>query len=266
MSNLNVFGSGGDDPRLEELRVERTGIVVGALRRQRPEPEMPTNLDWLAVEVAPVLPGYAVPCVNVYRRWSNAYGHYFYIYEGVPPGHRTRFIREFAGEMGESPIKAHPDFASLRKKYGWSEASQDFPEFMPGNGGGGGLKSGPKEGPKPSPMAGVRAWLTPRGSYSVTFAQSSANRVPSWVFAKVGEVVKPPGIERVVSSASLKERNWLKLMPVIRERGNAFEITMPFLMSGLNKWNPDVYKAVTGAGSPEPSASDKIEAAWGWPT
>ena len=48
-------------------------------------------------------------------------------------------------------------------------------------------------------------------------------------------------IEQFKIPSAAKKRNWLKLAPKIKRRGNAAEITEEYMLSGPNGWLSDVY-------------------------
>ncbi len=52
---------------------------------------------------------------------------------------------------------------------------------------------------------------------------------------------KPPGIEQFKIPGAAKKRNWLKMAPKIKRKGNAVEITEEYMLSGPNGWLRDVY-------------------------
>ena len=66
--------------------------------------------------------------------------------------------------------------------------------------------------------------------------------IPSGILRGIGTIVdKPPGIEQFKLPGAAKKRNWLKLAPKIKRRGNAVEITEEYMLSGPNGWLRDVY-------------------------
>ena len=70
----------------------------------------------------------------------------------------------------------------------------------------------------------------------------SAKTIPSGLLKGIGTIVaKPPGIDQFKIPSAAKKRNWLKLAPKIKRRGNAVEITEEYMLSGPNGWISDVY-------------------------
>jgi hypothetical protein len=86
-------------------------------------------------------------------------------------------------------------------------------------------------------MYGVESWLVAGAIYRVTFA---AKTVPSSIFYGIGTTQTPPQIGKFHMPA-LGKRNWLKLAPKVRLRGNSIEITLEFMLSGPLGWFSEVY-------------------------
>ena len=88
-------------------------------------------------------------------------------------------------------------------------------------------------------MFGVDNWLVVGAVFRKTYA---ARHIPSGILRGIGTVVdKPPGIERFKIPGTAKKRNWLKMAPKLKRKGNAVEITEEYMLSGPNGWLRDVY-------------------------
>ena len=64
--------------------------------------------------------------------------------------------------------------------------------------------------------------------------------MPSSIFHAIGTVQSPPQIGKF-NLPGLGQRNWLKLAPKVRMRGNTIEITMEYMLSGPLGWFPEIY-------------------------
>ena len=99
--------------------------------------------------------------------------------------------------------------------------------------------SGGSQKTKKNPLFGVEHWLVIGAVFRKTYA---AKTIPSGLLRGIGTIVqKPPGIEQFKIPSAAKKRNWLKLAPKIKRKGNAVEITEEYMLSGPNGWIRDIY-------------------------
>jgi len=146
---------------------------------------------------------------------------------------------EIDASMAEEAIKTHPKFEDLKKQFGWDESLSTFSEYLPGDTSSGGLSGGSQNGSarKKSKMYGVESWLVAGAIYRVTYASKT---VPSSIFFGIGTVQPPPQIGKF-NIPNLGKRNWLKLAPKVRMRGNSIEIALEYMLSGPLGWFTEVY-------------------------
>ena len=146
---------------------------------------------------------------------------------------------EIDTSMSEEAIKTHPKFEELKKTFGWDESLGTFAEYMPGDTSSGGLASGSQNGSarKKNKMYGVESWLVAGAIYRITYASKS---VPQSIFLGIGTVQPPPQIGKF-NLPSLGKRNWLKLAPKVRMRGNSIEISLEYMLSGPLGWFTEIY-------------------------
>ena len=146
---------------------------------------------------------------------------------------------ELDTSMNEDPIQTHPFFDTLKKRYGWDEVKEQFAETLPEQSGQQTALSGSGKKVKKNPMFGVDNWLVVGAVFRKTYA---ARVIPSGLLRGIGTIIdRPPGIEQFKIPSAAKKRNWLKLAPKIKRRGNAVEITEEYMLSGPNGWLRDVY-------------------------
>ena len=146
---------------------------------------------------------------------------------------------ELDTSMAEDPIQTHPFFDTLKTRYAWDAAKEQFAETLPESSGQQTALSGSGQKPKKNPMFGVDNWLVVGAVFRKTYA---ARNIPSGILRGIGTVVeRPPGIEQFKIPSTAKKRNWLKLAPKIKRKGNAVEITEEYMLSGPNGWIKDVY-------------------------
>lgn len=146
---------------------------------------------------------------------------------------------EIDASMSEETIKTHPKFEDLKKTFGWDESLNTFAEYLPSDTSSGGLASGSQNGStrKKSKMYGVESWLVAGAIYRVTYASKT---VPQSIFLGIGTVQTPPSIGKF-NLPNLGKRNWLKLAPKVRMRGNSIEISLEYMLSGPLGWFTEVY-------------------------
>ena len=146
-------------------------------------------------------------------------------------------VFEIDASMAEEPIKTHPKFTDLKTKFGWDESKETFAEFTPGSTSGGGLAAGKSDAQKKSKLYGVQSWLVAGALYRVSY---SAKTVPGSIFNGIGTVQTPPHIGKF-NLPSLGKRNWLKLAPKVRVRGDCVEINLEYMLSGPVGWFTEIY-------------------------
>ena len=146
---------------------------------------------------------------------------------------------EVDASMAEEAIKTHPKFEDLKKQFGWDESLNTFSEYLPSDTLSGGLSGGSQNGSarKKSKMYGVESWLVAGAIYRVTYASKT---VPQSIFTGIGTVQTPPSIGKF-NLPNLGKRNWLKLAPKVRMRGNSIEIALEYMLSGPLGWFTEIY-------------------------
>ena len=146
---------------------------------------------------------------------------------------------ELDTSMAEDPIQTHPIFDTLKTRYAWDAAKEQFAETLPESSGQQTALSGSGTKPKKNPLFGVDNWLVVGAVFRKTYAAKS---IPSSILRGIGTIVdKPPGIEQFKIPGAAKKRTWLKMAPKIKRKGTAVEITEEYMLSGPNGWIKDVY-------------------------
>ncbi len=162
-------------------------------------------------------------------------------FEGITPTYNENdnVTFELDGSMNEDPIQTHPYFDTLKTRYHWDVVKEQFSETLPAAGGQQTALSGGSQKIKKNPLFGVENWLVVGAVFRKTYA---AKTIPSTLLRGIGTIIeKPPGIEQFKIPSAAKKRNWLKLAPKIKRKGNAVEITEEYMLSGPNGWITDVY-------------------------
>ena len=195
-----------------------------------------------AISYVPSLQNIGLPPVSRSFRQSEEGGYEVSVtYEGLtddPKDDLKTF--EIDASMAEEPIKTHPRFEDLKKQFGWDESLNTFSEYLPGDSSTGtGLSGGSQPGAarKKSKLYGVESWLVAGAIYRVSY---SSNTVPGSIFYGIGTVQNPPQIGKF-NLPPLGKRNWLKLAPKVRMRGNCIEITLEYMLSGPLGWFTEIY-------------------------
>jgi hypothetical protein len=225
---LQLLGLGGS--------VDRTGIV---------SVDVPMWVATLSEALSVSAPlGLGVPLVSRNFKQSEDGGYevtlHFEGMEGTAPKEdETTF--EFDVSMSEDPIEAHPNFDAISEKYGWDEVEKAFPKFPPGTATSDGSALGKKSKAKKNPLYGTESFLSVGAVFRKTYASLT---IPAGVLRGIGAIVeRPPNIGQFQIPSTGSKRNWLKLAPKIRRRGNSVEVTEEWMLSGPNGWNSDVYSS-----------------------
>lgn len=223
---LQLLGTGGS--------VDRNGII---------SVDVPIWVGTLgeALSVSVSL-GLGVPLVSRNFKQSEEGGYEVTLhYEGLEDDAKedqTTF--EFDVSMSEDPIESHPNFEAIAKKYGWDAVERAFPKSAP-EGTESGSALGKKSKAKTNPLYGLESYLAVGAVYRKTYA---VKRIPANVLRGIGSIVeRPPGVGQFNLPSTGGKRNWLKLAPKIRRRGNSVEITEEWMLSGPNGWNGDIYSS-----------------------
>jgi len=125
----------------------------------------------------------------------------------------------------QSPIQTSPNFATLVSTYGWDDATQSFPK-----------KNSVGDD---SPLYGTTDFL----SYSCIYRQTQTfSEIPDSIFDHIGTIDDNVPFKKIRDPADSDERTWLYLAPKIASRGNAFQITQEWMLSGFGTgWIPEIY-------------------------
>jgi len=231
-------------------------VVTGSAQRHVIEAFDKINLEMLRPSAAPEA---GIPCVSVERAYEATQGRaiYTYTYEGTDVSYQFDDARDATFEldvtMSEDPIQTHPNFPALKKKYGWNAEKRQFLEVMPkadkpggafdspltiGGGLTGTLGNSKKKSTR-SPLYGVTSYLAIGAVFTKTYARRA---VPGNVLQGIGAIVgSPPGISAFEIPFPTGKRNWLKIAPRMRRRGNTIQISESWMLSGPNGWIRDIY-------------------------
>ena len=152
---------------------------------------------------------------------------------------------ELEGTMSDDPIATHPNFEELAAKYGWDYKAKEFPEFLPNKAkvttGNAALGLQKKDSAKKTknPLYTVSSYLAVGAELRISYGSRT---VPEGAWKDIGAIFDvPPNIGTFVLPKTTKNRNWMKMAPSIKQRGNTVEITERYMMSGPAGWIPDMY-------------------------
>lgn len=252
---LNTHGS--FPHYLESWEVDRLAvhrIVIARRWVERPDSTIDPS----------VLPVSGIPFVRFHVTPEDGGGHGIsrWYFEGAPPqSSLTEAVYgfEFEGTFSQEPITSHPRWQALKERYGGRLEGGEvkFPETLPQELQGKGLsKVKLKTGEEKNPLYGVETYLSLGAVWSVTRAYRT---IPDNLLEGVGCVVKnPPG-----NPPTPEGRNWLKMAPTGRRRGNVAEITHRYMLSGIGGWVEDIYSengVAINDGTGVQSIKDMLEA------
>jgi len=127
----------------------------------------------------------------------------------------------------QSPIQTSPNFPDLVLAYGWDDGVEAFPKS---------LQNGDS-----SPVFGTTDFL----SYSCVYRQiQTLDSIPSGIFDNIGTIDDNVPFHKLTDPADADERTWLYLAPKISSRGNAFQITQEWMLSGFGTgWISEIYSS-----------------------
>lgn len=141
-----------------------------------------------------------------------------------------RTVYDWSPSFEQADIRTHPKFSELLKKYyGTLDENEEvtWGKYIPqGTGSGGGLGgSGDSTNFIDNPMRGVREYYALGGVWSQKRVYPN---LPQDVFSSVGKIIdNPPG-----DLPSIGTRFWLTLPPVVTQKGQQWEVTRRWMMSG----------------------------------
>ena len=228
---------------IKGLRCNKLLIFSGEVesRFQIETTDAKINPDWLLPSSAP--DPFGIPCVGSSCKVEKSVAFVTYNYEGGSDSQgemsESDYTVEIDTTMTEAPMEAHPDFETLKSYYGWDKEERRFPEYLPSEQ----AKSLPgsvTDGPTKSEAYGTESWLVPGAQLRVSF---SGRTIPSWVMQGIGTITnRPQGLSKLGITIPIK-RNWLKLGPKISERGNRYQISAEWMLSGPRGWIKKIYSS-----------------------
>lgn len=233
---------------------DRNGLITGEIEYRNPEVFDSPQWNLLNRLNGPAVAGVAglaggLGCTKVTRDYNGAQqmASYVFSFEGLQTtdfgfdnGDDKTFEVDVA--MREEPIETHPDFDTLRDKYGWDATRKEFFPNIPADNSQAGLAAAADRSKRAtSPMYGVTSYLVPGITYRLSYTRKT---VPSGILDNIGTIDNPPGLSKfpeLQKLLSASTRNWLKLAPKITQRGTAVTITEEWLLSGVRGVNKDIY-------------------------
>lgn len=161
-----------------------------------------------------------------------------WFYEGVPNEELAEVpeVYEFEGSFNQEPITSHPKIQQLLRQYrGRLDGGGVVWPAKVSGGAGGGL-SRTVGTTAQNPLYGVDSYLAFGAIWRRTKVYDKG-QIPPSILDGLGLIFEnPPG-----DPETPPRRNWLKLGPQSRERGNVTEITDSYLLSGIGGWLPQIY-------------------------
>jgi hypothetical protein len=228
---LNIYGK--FEPWLEQYEVDRLGVARIVLCKQWIE--TPPGISDAPVTILPI----QIPFVLFSSGQTGPFKHGIakWCYEGREADNELQEEYAFEGSFNQEPIQTHPDFKNLLTKYGGSEPAEgvvSWPKELPNPPTNRGFSNTSNDGQR-NPMHGVDSYLALGAVWTVTYVRKV---IPTDLLDDVGCIVEnPPG-----HPPTPQGRNWLKLAPTGRKRGNVTQISERYMLSGRSGWVSDIYK------------------------
>jgi hypothetical protein len=226
------------DTITESVTRDRIGFINASIRRM-----------YLSSEMLNELPG--PPQASVYGAiWTRTVveaadgaSTVRWLYEGLGDGAPQVYVYEWQGNFETVPIQAHPDYRSWLGVYGTEDSQGNWKPFRD-------LDTKSTSGLKPpagssssNPLLGADSFLSMGGTWIRRYATRT---VPSGAMNGVGLISgSPPGCQITVPSG----RNWLKGPPQMTFRGNAWDVSEQWILSGRGGWVPMLYSGSSGSGA-----------------
>lgn len=229
---------------VQSLSRDKVGVFAGKTFRyfQVGSKNQRIDLSWLDPKTAPQ--PWSLPCTEVSSEiLMNGMLKVVYSYEGIDSGREPsddEIEFEMDTSMAEEGIETHPQFANLAKAYGWDADEKQFAATTaPAATDGTNALSSTTAKSTGSPMRGVDSWLVVGAIFRRTYA---ATRIPESALQGIGAIVRrPPDIGAFSLPSDMKKRNWLKLAPKLRRRGNAANVSEEWMLSGPKGWLTPIY-------------------------
>jgi hypothetical protein len=232
---------GSHDPVTESVQVDRVGFVTASVRKIYPAPEIinevpPPPFDevlgakWTRTTVESDA---GVATV----RW---------LYEGIKDDKKAVYLYEWQTSLETVPIQAHPSYKSWLGVYGTEDAAGNWKPYRNNTGQvasstGKGLASGGSSQlfSGRNPLLGVESFYSIGGVWTRRYG---SREIPKEIMNGIGSIyVDVPGPCPGLPSG----RNWLKGAPQMTWRGNAWDITEQYILSGRGGWSLTVYNGQT---------------------
>jgi hypothetical protein len=245
MAKLNIYGT--TTPRITQLSCDRLGILnVTAEQTVLTEVEdIGNNLNKFATLHAAPNIGINIPCVGLQTpKFSDGQIIFAYLYEGFNGDPTTsEIVCEIEGCENQEPIETHPNILTLVKTYKGNPQPDGHVIFSLQAPAGVDAVPGP-DGKARNPMAGVEDYITIGYTWRKQYITS---QILQTVFTRAGFIDTPQtsqsfGLNQVPPPLQ-SPRNWLKLSPRCRWRGNCWEVTETWLASGRNGWVTAMYNS-----------------------
>lgn len=230
-------------PRLDSMMKDRLGFIAASWVQHRRANEI-QNM----VPIPPQSRYAGVPHTRTDIAVQDGVATVSWIYEGLAeePKGTDAWIFEFEPSFDEVPIRSHPNFDYLFKTYGGKivNGQLEWSPMTEAAGQGAGLNTGALLNSR-NPMEGAEGFLRMGGVWRVMYAKLL---LPGNLFQGVGSIVgSVPESRRLPPLPA--GRNWMKAPPRCRWRGNAWEVTEEYILSGLGGHNRVIYDGRTEGGA-----------------
>jgi hypothetical protein len=188
-------------------------------------------------------PPIAIPLIRAEVQPNDGYGTTYYYFEGIDAGNSLfgteRVVYEFQGSFNQEPITSHPNIGKLLRTYDGtledgevSWAAQDPTRKSQRTG----FNVKGQQVQSINPMYGVNSYLAIGAVWSVTRIVQLAS-IPQSILRGVGTIYNNvPG-----DPPTPPNRNWLKMSPTSRQRGNCLEVSEYYMLSGIGGWVKAIY-------------------------
>jgi hypothetical protein len=150
---------------------------------------------------------------------------------GGGPNDTANVTYELDVTQASQPIQVHPRFDSLKRTSGWTQledGTYGFPEYAP--------HRESDEDEFPVTLYGIVDWVDFGAIWRKTYLVGGSGSLPE--LSSIGTIDEPPGPVPNVDG----DRNWLKVGAKARGRGNVWEVTEEWMLSGRGGWQSAIYR------------------------
>jgi len=236
---MAIKTKGTPEAVVESIVVDRVGFVNASIRKTFASPDILSG----GLPASPMSDVLGAIWTRTTVEAEGGIATVRWLYEGLGSWvQKEIYLYEWQGSFESVPIQAHPQYKSWLGVYGTEDFNGTFRPFRSLPDTSSRLARRMKDQLR-NPLLGVESFLVSGGVWSMRYA---ATALPVDLMSGIGLIAESvPGPVPSVPS----DRNWLKGAPVMTWRGNAWDVTEQYILSGRGGWASIVYDGTTESGA-----------------